>query len=95
MVQSSVFCFAAILKEGWWKKKDVGIHVILKTDNSALDWFLTKTRTTNIIHWSELSASLHMPRKIASSKTTSHLLSLSVMLFTPLKHLLLLIQACC
>ena len=89
MVQSSVFCFAAILKEGWWKKKDVGIHVILKTDNSALDWFLTKTTTTNIIHWSELSASLH------SSKTTSHLLSLSVTLFTPLKHLLLLIQACC
>ena len=89
MVQSFVFCFAAILKEGWWKKKDVGIHVILKTDNSALDWFLTKTTTTNIIHWSELSASLH------SSKTTSHLLSLSVMLFTPLKHLLLLIQACC
>lgn len=24
------------------KKKDVGIHVILKTDNSALDWFFYK-----------------------------------------------------
>lgn len=86
VVQSSVFCVAAKLKEGWWKKR-CGYPCHSK-QSSALDWFLTKTRTANIIHWSELSASLHMPRKIASSKTTSHLLSLSVMLFTPLKLLL-------